>query len=219
MRKLLISAGVAALALPSLAMAQASDCYEHKQNTRIAGTLLGAGAGALIGGSVAGHGSKGTGAVIGAIGGGVVGNVAAGAAAKCGYYDSHGVWRTSGGYYDGYDRWVDYSPSGYYDAHGHWIAAAPSASTYGEETSYVGRSDDIDRRANWLGRRIQAGEDRGALSRDDADDAYRELNRIRQREARLMDYHGGLTVDDRAELSTRLDRLSGRVSRDSNSGY
>jgi hypothetical protein len=110
MRKLLLIAGIASLAIPSIAAAQPG-CREQQRDNQVAGTVVGAGLGALIGGAVAGPGSRGAGAVVGAVGGGVAGNVAGGSSVTCdtptGYYDDNGAWHATSGYYDGDGRWVD----------------------------------------------------------------------------------------------------------------
>jgi uncharacterized protein YcfJ len=206
MRKLLLIAGIAALAIPSIAAAQPG-CEEQKHDSRVAGTLLGAGVGALIGGSVAGHGSKGVGAVAGAVGGGLIGNAAAGSSVHCdGYYDANGVWHTASGYYDSHGRWVATGPTGYYDSHGRWVTTAPYAGAYGADVAYVGGS--IADRENSLENRIRVGDTHGSLSRYEASSAYRELGAIRRQHRYLMNAHGDLTWDDRADLNARLDNLS-----------
>jgi len=206
MRKLLLIAGIAALAIPSIAAAQPG-CYEQRHDSKVAGTLLGAGVGALIGGSIAGHGSKGVGAVAGAVGGGLIGNAAAGSSVHCdGYYDANGVWHTASGYYDGDGRWVATGPSGYYDSNGRWVATAPYAGAYGADVAYVGGS--ITDRENSLENRIRTGDNRGSLSGYEVSSAYRELGAIRRQHRNLMDAHGNLTWDDRADLNSRLDNLS-----------
>ena len=209
MRKLVLIAGLAALAMPGLAAAQSS-CYEQQHDNRVAGTVVGAGVGALIGSSVAGHGSKGAGAVVGAIGGGLIGNAAGGSSVNCdnaGYYDSTGGWHAANGYYDGGGRWV----SGYYDNNGHWVAGDPAAGGYGDDASFRGGPSRIDARADFLGRKIRRGDDSGALSNDDANDDTTRLDAIQRRKSWLADEHGGLTYDDRADISQRLDSLSADV--------
>jgi hypothetical protein len=141
MRKNLLVAGIAAAALlPSLAFAQQT--CEQQSNNRVAGTVVGAGLGAIVGSAVAGHGDRGTGAVIGGIGGAVIGNQVAKGSADCthayGYYDSNGAWHATSvarnqaqGYYDRDGRWVAGAPNGYYDGQGRWVSAATSASAAG----------------------------------------------------------------------------------------
>ena len=76
----MIFTGVLAALLPATAMAQpAPGCVRSNQQSRAEGTVLGAGAGALIGSQLAGRGSRGEGAVLGAVGGAVAGNAIAGA--------------------------------------------------------------------------------------------------------------------------------------------
>jgi hypothetical protein len=216
MRKLLLIAGIASLAIPSIAAAQPG-CREQQHDNRVAGTVVGAGLGALIGSAVAGPGSRGVGAVAGAVGGGVVGNVAGGSSVNCdpraGYYDADGVWRASDGYYDDNGAW--HAASGYYDGDGHWVDGArpaPSADSYSADVAYVGRVGDISGREDWMERRIQAGEDRGALSHYDADGDRSRLSSIRDMEGRLRDDHEGLTGDDRADIGSRLDDLNASVN-------
>jgi hypothetical protein len=146
MRKHLLVAGIAAAALlPSFAFAQAS--CEQQHNNRVAGTVVGAGLGALLGSAVAGHGDKTTGAVIGGIGGAVVGNQVSKSRADCahayGYYDTNGAWHANSveranaaGYYDRNGQWVDGAPNGYYDGQGRWVTASTTASTSGYYDSH-----------------------------------------------------------------------------------
>lgn len=218
MRKLLLIAGIASLALPGIAAAQPG-CREQQHDNRVAGTAVGAGLGALIGSAIAGPGSRGVGAVAGAVGGGVVGNAAGGSSVNCdpraGYYDDNGVWHASDGYYDDNGAWR--AASGYYDGDGHWVdgarpAPAPSADSYSADVAYVGPSGDLSGREDWLERRIQVGEDRGALSHYDADGDRSRLSSIRDMQGRLRDDHEGLSGDDRADIGSRLDDLNASVN-------
>jgi hypothetical protein len=141
MRRHLLVAGLAAAALiPSLASAQQT-CADQRNN-RVAGTIVGAGVGALLGGAVAGHGAKTEGAVIGGVGGAIVGNQIAKGRGDCvdsyGYYDNNGVWhantvasRNAVGYYDANGNWVEGAPSGYYDSDGRWIATSGDVTASG----------------------------------------------------------------------------------------
>lgn len=146
MRRHLLVAGIAAAALiPSFAFAQAS--CEQQHNNRVAGTVVGAGLGALLGSAIAGHGDKTTGAVIGGIGGAVVGNQVSKSRADCahayGYYDTNGAWHANtveranaAGYYDRDGQWVDGAPNGYYDRQGRWVTATTTTSTSGYYDSH-----------------------------------------------------------------------------------
>lgn len=74
MRRILFATGLAlALAASSAADAR-SRCESYAHNRKVTGTVVGAIGGGLLGSAVAGHGSKGTGALIGAGLGAVVGN-------------------------------------------------------------------------------------------------------------------------------------------------
>lgn len=74
MRGILFAGGLAiAVACASAADAR-SRCEAYAHNRRVTGTVVGAIGGGLLGSAVAGHGSKGTGALIGAGLGAVVGN-------------------------------------------------------------------------------------------------------------------------------------------------
>lgn len=139
MRKLLLIAGLAALALPGIAAAQPG-CAQQRHDNRVADTVVGAGLGAVLGGAVA------------------IGNVAGGASTPCsgytqaGYYDNNGVWHAGPGHYDANGEWQ--SASGYYDGAGNWVDAAPPppvsapappppyAGDYGADAAYTG-SDDV----------------------------------------------------------------------------
>ena len=117
MLKPLLLAGLAAAAfIPSLASAQES-CQQARHDNRVAGTIVGAGLGAILGGAVTGHGG---GAVVGGVGGAVVGNAIAGSGTRCG--------ENQYGYYDERGRWVPrtYTANGYYGPDGGWVASAPA---------------------------------------------------------------------------------------------
>ena len=74
MRRMLFAAGLT-LAIATASAAQArSGCEAYAHDRRVTGTALGALGGGLLGGAVAGHGSKTEGALLGAVAGGVVGN-------------------------------------------------------------------------------------------------------------------------------------------------
>ena len=140
--------------------------------------------------------------MIGAVGGGALGNVAGGASVNCdytqtGYYDDNGVWHAA---------------SGYYDANGNWVEGARPAGDYGADVAYVGRADDVYGREDWLQRRIENGEDAGAITHYDADRDRSRLASIRNLHARLRDDHDGLTADDLSDLGARLDDLSASVN-------
>jgi len=73
MRRTLVAAVGLALAVTSAAEAR-SRCEAYAHDRKVTGTVVGAIGGGLLGSAVAGHGSKGTGALVGAGLGAVVGN-------------------------------------------------------------------------------------------------------------------------------------------------
>jgi hypothetical protein len=139
MRKHLLVVGIAAAALiPSFAMAQQQTCEQQHQN-RVAGTVVGAGLGALLGGAIAGSHDRTAGVVVGGVGGAIAGNQLSKPSADCahayGYYDHDGAWHatnvdraSAAGYYNRDGAWVDGAPNGYYDANGRWMNASTAAS-------------------------------------------------------------------------------------------
>lgn len=165
MRKHLLVAGIAAAALiPTFAFAQQT--CEQQRGNRVAGTVAGAGIGALLGSAVAGHGDRTAGAVIGGVGGAVIGNQITKPGADCahayGFYDKDGLWHANAvdrasaqGYYDRDGAWVAGAPNGHYDANGRWVAgsSAVSASGYADaEGRWVPASADgyYDSRGQWV---------------------------------------------------------------------
>jgi hypothetical protein len=169
MRKTLLAAGIAAAALlPTFALAQQT-CEEQQHNNRVAGTVIGAGLGAVLGSQVSGHGARTEGSVIGAIGGAIAGNQIAKSKTNCasanayGYYDSNGAWHansvdraSAAGYYDRDGRWVDGAPNGYYDSQNRWIAANTESSAsgyYDASGRYVPASASgyYDANGQWVG--------------------------------------------------------------------
>jgi hypothetical protein len=210
MRKLLLIAGVAVLAVPGLASAQPG-CREQQHDNRVAGTVVGAGVGALLGSAVAGPGSRGAGAVVGAVGGGVVGNVAGGASTTCadypqgGHYDADGVWHEADGYYDANGSWVDTRPPAVDDN------VAPNPEDYGADVAYTGPRDNLNARESWLESRIHEGDSSGAISPGDADHDFRTLAGIRDYQAAKAAEHDGLTDGDRDNIASKLDDLSSDV--------
>jgi len=146
MRIQILVAGVCAAAfIPVVALAQQT--CEQRQSNRVAGTIVGAGVGAVAGGAVAGRDDRGKGAVIGGVAGALIGNqVAKGQAAKgredCarayGFYDNQGSWHANAvsrgeasGYFDRNGEWVDGAPRGHYGADGRWMQASTDAGASG----------------------------------------------------------------------------------------
>jgi hypothetical protein len=165
MRRHLLAAGIAAATLiPTLAMAQQT--CEQQRNTRVTGTVAGAGLGALLGSVVAGKGDRTTGAVVGGLGGALVGNQISKGKADCanayGYYDNNGAWHATGvdraqarGYYSRDGQWVEGAPNGYYNAQNQWVQSSTSASAsgyYDRNNQWVPASSNgyYDTRGQWV---------------------------------------------------------------------
>ncbi|HEY8571627.1 glycine zipper 2TM domain-containing protein [Phenylobacterium sp.] len=141
MRISTLVAGVCAAALiPTAAFAQQT--CEQRQNSRVVGTVAGAGLGAVAGGAVAGRDDRTTGAVIGGIAGALLGNHLAKGQADCtrayGYYDNNGAWHANAvardnaaGYFDRNGAWVEGAPRGHYDRDGRWVQASTDAQAAG----------------------------------------------------------------------------------------
>jgi len=151
MKSRLFLVGVAlSILTPSVAMAQDDGC-RRDSNGRIIGTVVGAGAGGVLGNVIAGRGDKTEATIIGGIIGAVIGNqVSKSDRGDCrsayGYYDQEGRWHATGvstsdarGYYDRDGRWVDGQPNGYYD-NGRWVSA----------NSDTNRSGYLDRDGHWV---------------------------------------------------------------------
>ena len=165
MRKLLLVAGLAAAALiPSIASAQQT-CEDQRGN-QVAGTVVGAGIGALLGSAIAGRGSHTEGAVIGGVGGAVIGNQVSAPSRDCshayGYYDRNSQWHANAvarsdaqGYYDRNGAWVNGAPNGYYDGSGAWVAARSNGSAAGYTDSHgrwvpASANGYYDDRGSWV---------------------------------------------------------------------
>ena len=142
MRKDMIIAGIASLALmPAVAFAQQTPCEQQSSN-RVGGTVVGAGVGALAGSAIAGRGSHTEGAILGGVAGALIGNQLSKGNLDCshayGYYDSNGMWHATGvsrdyaqGYYDRDGHWVAGAPNGYYASDGRWVSASSDAQAAG----------------------------------------------------------------------------------------
>lgn len=141
MRSQLLAAGVAVAALiPTLALAQPG--CEQRRSQQTAGTIAGAGIGAVLGSVIAGRGDRTAGAVVGGLGGGILGNQLSkpgvGCAHAYGYYDNSGAWHASNvskqnarGYYDREGEWVEGPPNGHYNSDGRWVSATSTTAASG----------------------------------------------------------------------------------------
>ena len=151
MKSRMFLAGIAlAVFTPVVASAQEDGCRRDGSG-RIIGTVVGAGAGGVLGNVIAGRGDKAEGSIIGAILGAVIGNqVSKSDLGDCrrayGYYDEQGRWHATGvsasealGYYDRNGSWVEGQPNGYYD-NGRWVMSNSDRSNAGY----------IDRNGQWV---------------------------------------------------------------------
>jgi hypothetical protein len=141
MRIQTLVAGVCAAALIPTAVLAQQTC-EQRQNNRVAGTVVGAGIGAIAGSAVAGRGDRNEGAVLGGLAGAVIGNQVSKGQPDCtrayGFYDNDGAWHAhavarndAAGYFDRSGAWVEGAPRGHYDREGRWVQAGSDASTAG----------------------------------------------------------------------------------------
>jgi uncharacterized protein YcfJ len=217
--KLLVVGLAAATLIPSFAAAQQT--CEERRNNRVAGTVIGAGIGAILGSAVAGRGDRNEGAVIGAVGGGVIGNQATKGHDDCrnayGFYDNNGNWHANAvaraeaqGYYDRNGNWVSGAPSGRWGDDGRWNA---SNSGYGYNAAYAGADAprDVRQRFAWLNERIRRGINDGSLSRREADRAMRDLEQVQREERRMRRRHGSLSPRDESYVQARLDTISSDI--------
>jgi len=199
MRNLAFVAGLAlAVAAPSLSNA-ATRCERDSSGNRVAGTVIGGVAGALLGSAIAGNSSNTAGTVVGGVAGAIAGNQIA-------------------------KRGDEPCPQGYYEYDTAPVPApAPTVYSYREYGPAYGRPYDGGRfwagaptriydRIEFLDRRVQDGRDDGSLTR-------REYNRIQDQirdvrdEARRLDRRGrGLNPRDQQYLTDKLDRISSNIA-------
>ena len=204
MKRTLLISSLIALAIPAAAMAQPYDpaCVRENQNNRVAGTVLGAIGGAVIGGAVAGNGHKNDGAVVGALGGAVAGNAIAG---------SQGQPCPNG--YVRVERRDQGPPppqarNDYRDNRDH--------RDYGDRRDHRdfwdGAPQDIRQRIEFMQQRVNRSIQSGWLSRRESRDITNQMRRLRQEDRRLeYQDHGRLRPQDRAYLDGLLNNLSQRL--------
>lgn len=236
MLKSVLLGGLAAAAfIPSLVSAQES-CQQARHDNRVAGTIVGAGLGAILGGAVTGHGG---GAVVGGVGGAVVGNAIAGSGTHCGenqygYYDERGRWvprtYTAAGYYGPDGAWVASAPEGYVDngarpynqgyappprgGYDQGYASPPPAPAYGQDAAYSDRDHghmNFRDREDRMDQRIHQAMNNGTISRREGYHDLRDLSDIRRMEANYRSGDGHLNPEQRADLDQRLDALRDRM--------
>ncbi len=202
MRNKLILAGLlAAVAAPSLALAQPDPgCVRSNNGTTGTGVALGAIGGALIGNALGGRHSRGTDTALGAVAGGVAGGALA-------------------------NQHNDPCPEGYYrqppppPAYGPGYGPPPPA--YGPGGGFwYGAPQGIRERIDFIQSRINRAASDGRISGRDARAANRDLNDIRRQDHDLRYRDGGhLNPPDHDYLQQRLDALSQRLHWDARWGY
>lgn len=213
MRRNLLAAGFAlGVLIPTAAFAQET-CEQRSQN-RVAGTAIGALAGALLGGSVAGHHHKGEGAVIGGVAGAVIGNQVAKGPQDCqhayGWYDNGGRWHANA---------VDPSAAwGYYDQRGQWVEGRPAdyrpvVQDWDDRDRYEGGGyPEFRRMEDHIREEIREGVREDLIEPEDARDLMGQLRDIRMDEMREFQVHGDrLPYDDRDQIRRRLIQLDRQV--------
>ena len=199
MKNKLILTGVIAALLPSAALAQPPDpnCVASNNASRTQGTVLGAGAGALLGSVLAGRHSRGEGAVLGAVGGGVAGNVIAG------------------------QRNDPCPPGYYYGPNG--PPPPPGAAAYGPRPSgggfWAGAPTDARQRMDFLQQRIDRMAQNGRISPDQAQRAYAKLRQLRYYARSNYQRYGSLTPDQQGYIQSQLDYISRSLHWESHYGY
>jgi hypothetical protein len=238
MLKPLLLAGLAAAAfIPSLASAQDS-CQQAQHDNRVAGTIVGAGLGAILGGAITGHGG---GAIVGGVGGAVAGNAIAGSGTRCGenrygYYDGAGRWvpttSTAYGYYGPDGQWVANPPAGYapgpgyaqngyaqngYAQNGYGQGPGygpPPAPAYGQDAAYTDRDHgrmNFREREDRMDQHIRQAMSDGTIASREGRRDLRELANIRQMEANYRSANGHMNDGQRADIDQRLDALRDRL--------
>lgn len=194
MRNYLLAASFAAIiAIPAVSQAQTTACQRDQRNDRVAGTVVGGALGALLGSAVAGNSSNTEGTIIGGVAGAIAGNQIAKSGARCpeGYYE---VPTTAPVYADDYRS--------YYDARG----------GFNRERFWAGAPTNVYDRIAFLEQRVRRGIDSGAITRREADRAFREISEVRREAARMRrDRYGRYNPRDEARLQRRLDDVSQQV--------
>ena len=220
MNKKLILAGLLAAVLPSAAVAQPPDpgCVQSNQNSKVEGTVLGAGAGALLGSVLAGRHSRGEGAVLGAVGGGVAGNVISGQRndpCPPGYYypqqqPGYGPPPNNGYGQSGYGQ-PGYQQQGYGQA---GYGPPPGGGGF-----WQGAPTDIRQRIDFLQQRVDRLSANGRITPDAAQRAYARLRQVRRYAHTNYQRYGQLTPDQQGYIQSQLDYVGRSLHWEANYGY
>lgn len=208
------------------------DGHRRDGDSRIIGTVVGAGAGGVLGNVIAGRGDKTEGYIIGAIVGAVIGNqVSKSDRGDCrrayGYYDEQGRWHATGvsaseelGYYDRNNQWVGGAATGYYDVRGRWISTRVDnyQSNDNQYRPGTGPYDlgqmptDVSTRIIWMREYVRSGLQSRRITQNSAQYARRELTAI-EAQNRQFNRDGRLTQREAQMLEKRLDRLTKRFDK------
>lgn len=223
MRIQALAVGVCAAALiPTFALAQQT--CEQRQNNRVAGTVVGAGIGAIAGSAVAGRGDRDEGAVIGGIAGALIGNHLAKGQLDCarayGFYDNNGAWHANAvardnaaGYFDRGGNWIEGAPRGHYDRSGRWIAE-PSTGRYNSDGVWM--SGEASGRRNvdgvWVSDPQPGHYENGRWIRGEATGYYDGRGRWFSTDARQQGYDQATSQSSR-NIDARQAWLDQRIRR------
>jgi hypothetical protein len=234
MRKILLAASFAAIVtIPTISQAQSTACQRDQRNDRVAGTVVGGVAGALLGSVIAGNSSNTAGTVVGGVAGAIAGNQIAKSGTRCpeGYYEvptTAPVYAQPGYGQPGYGQ-PGYGQPGYgQPGYGQPGAGRPGYGAPAYQDDYrnyyddrgafnsnrfwAGAPNNVYERIAFLEQRVRRGIDNGSINRREADRAFREITQIRRDASRLRrDSYGRYNPRDEANLQRRLDMVSRQV--------
>lgn len=199
MRKYLLAASFAAIiAIPAVSQAQTTACQRDQRSDRVAGTVVGGVAGALLGSVIAGNSSNTEGTIIGGVAGAIAGNQIAKSGNRC-----------PQGYYEVPTTAPVYSAPAYQDDYGSYY---DNRGGFNRDRFWAGAPTNVYERIAFLEQRVRRGIDSGAISRREADRAFQDITQIRREADRMRrDRYGRYNPRDEARLQRRLDDVSQQV--------
>jgi hypothetical protein len=214
MRKVLLAASFAVIvAIPAVSQAQSTACQRDQRNDRVAGTVVGGVAGALLGSVIAGNSSNTEGTIIGGVAGAIAGNQIAKSGTRCpeGYYEvptTAPVYSQPGYNQPGYGQ-PGYGAPGYQDDYRSYY---DDRGAFNSNRFWAGAPTNVYERIAFLEQRVRRGMDNGSINRREADRAFREIAQVRRDASRLRrDRYGRYSPRDEANLQRRLDSVSQQV--------